>query len=258
MNKKETYRQTLRTLEDWDAFLLRESGLPGPRGNLELAEVVADEGDEKLFRRYLAFDAARAPVNSPEEFLAFCGVVGLGRLLAEGQTEVWADLRAAASDSRWRTREGVAMALQRLGDKDMNALLRAMERWSQGSPLEQRAVAAALCEPRLLKDPQQAEKVLQILDAITAAMESSTERKSEDFKALRQGLAYCWSVAVAARPEVGRPLMEKWLASEDRDIRWLMRENLKKKRLVQADAAWVEKWQARVMDLPSAEKGAVV
>jgi len=39
---------------------------------------------------------------------------------------------------------------------------------------------------------------------------------------------------------VGKPLMEEWLASADTDVRWIMRENLKKNRLVRMDAAWVE------------------
>ena len=33
--------------------------------------------------------------------------------------------------------------------------------------------------------------------------------------------------------------MEKWLESEDPDVRWIMRENLKKSRLARMDAAWV-------------------
>jgi hypothetical protein len=33
-------------------------------------------------------------------------------------------------------------------------------------------------------------------------------------------------------------LMEKWLASEDKDIRWVTHENLKKNRLMKADLAW--------------------
>jgi hypothetical protein len=38
--------------------------------------------------------------------------------------------------------------------------------------------------------------------------------------------------------------MEKWLACNDRIIRRVMQENLRKKRLVRMDAAWVEKWRA--------------
>jgi hypothetical protein len=246
VTKADGYRNALSKLEDWDAFLLKESGLPGPRGNLELAQVVADEGNQALFERYLAYDADQAPTNSPYEFLAFCGMVGLGRLLAEGQTEMLATLRRCASDRRWRIREGVAMALQRLGDVDMDALVQAMTVWCTGTPLEQRAAAAALCEPRLLGQAKHARAVLRILDKITASVRKVENRKSEDFVTLRKGLGYCWSVAVAALPDEGKRLMEKWLADADRDVRWIMKENLKKNRLAHVDAGWVKKWQSRV------------
>jgi hypothetical protein len=68
----------------------------------------------------------------------------------------------------------------------------------------------------------------------------ANDRKSEAFKALRKGLGYGWSVAVVACPEASEPLLEKWFASEDPDVRWIMKENLKKERLSRMDAAWVE------------------
>ena len=246
MDKVTQYRERLRTLKEWDSFLLKESGLPGPRGNLELVQAVAEEGDEKLFRRFLAFTPEKAPTNSPYEFLAVCGVVGLGRLVAEGKTKFLETLRAHASDPRWRTREGVAMALQRVGDKDMDSLLDEMERWSKGNPLEKRAAAAALCEPRLLRRETQVRRVLKILDGITASTLKEENRKSEEFQALRKGLAYCWSVAVAALPEKGKKAMEKWFQSRDKDIAWIMKENLKKNRLARMDANWVEKWKKKL------------
>ncbi|MFZ6028752.1 MAG: hypothetical protein ACOYYS_13635 [Chloroflexota bacterium] len=241
MTKADEYRRHLQTLPDWDAYLLQESGLPGPRGNLELAQAVADEGDLARFQRYLAYSADVAPTNSPYEFLAFCAAVGLGRLLAEGRLEFLPILRTCASDPRWRLREGVAMALQRLGDADMDALLAAMQAWSGGTCLEQRAAAAGLCEPRLLRRPHHAAAVLQILDRITAGIPAVTDRRSEEFQALRKGLGYCWSVAVAALPAEGKTLLEKWLHHPDKDIRWIVKENLKKNRLVRMDAGWVQR-----------------
>ena len=224
-----------------DSFLLQESWLPGPRGNIELARAVAEDGDEELFLRYLAYDEQRAPTNSPEEFLAFCGVLGLGRLLAEGRTDWLTTLRECASDGRWRVREAVAMALQRWGQTEMHLLLREMEVWGKGSLLEQRAAAAALCEPCLLKDRDDPRRVLQVLDGITGSIEGVEDRTSDQFKALRKGLGYCWSVATVAFPEEGKKLMEKWLASEDADVRWIMKENLRKKRLERMDMGWVQK-----------------
>lgn len=242
MSRKNEYREKLRILPDWDSYLLKESGLPGPRGNIELAQVVADEGDFKLFERYIKYTTDKAPVNSPYEFLAFCGTVGLGRLLAEGDIDQLKTLRVLASDTRWRIREAVAMALQRLGDVKLEQLIAAMQKWSLGTPLEQRAAAATLCEPRLLTKAKHAKEILNILDKITISIKKINNRGTQDFLALRKGLGYCWSVAVAALPNEGKPLMEKWLVTEDKDIKWIMRQNLKKKRLVRIDAKWVKKW----------------
>jgi hypothetical protein len=196
--KIDDYRKTLRSTKDWEPFLLKNSGLPGPRGNIELGQAVADEGDKNLFRHLISFDAKTAPANTPQEFLAFCGTVGFGRLAAEGDAGAMKILRRQASDPRWRTREAVAMGLQRVGDKDMARLLKEMDKWSLGNPLEQRAAAAALCEPRLLKDKKHVAHVLRILDTATRAILKITHRKSEEFQALKKGLGYCWSVAVAA------------------------------------------------------------
>jgi hypothetical protein len=246
MKKQDDYRKTLRTLEDWDAYLLQESRLPGPRANLELARAVADEGNRELFERYLAFDPERAPTNSPHEFLAFCGVLGMGRLLAKREEGVLEALRLCASDPRWRVREAVAMALQYLGEVDMDTLLAEMEHWSRGTLLEQRAAAAALCHPDLLGIEAHVERVLQILDNITASLQGVEDRRSDEFKALRKGLGYCWSVAVSALPAAGKPRMEAWLSNDDRDVRWIMKQNLAKKRLARMDAEWVAACQAQL------------
>lgn len=246
MTKRDEYRRKLRELADWDAFLLESSGLPGPRGNLELAAAVADEGEPALFSRYRAYTPEKAPTNSPYEFLAFCGVLGLGRLLAEGRTELLDTLRPFASDPRWRVREAVAMALQRLGEENMPKLLDEMARWSRGAPFEQRAAAAALCEPALLGDLEHVRKVLDILDDITASIAQVRDRRSEGFVALRKGMGYCWSVAVAASPEEGKPRMERWFDFKDRDVHWIMKQNLKKARLARMDPGWVGEWAARL------------
>ena len=106
-------------------------------------------------------------------------------------------------------------------------------------------MAGGLCEPRLLADGKHAKAVLKLLDGITRAVAQANPaaRKGDDFKALRQGLAYCWSVAVAAAPAEGKAAMEKWRASPDPDARWIMRENLKKNRLARMDAEWVRRQQ---------------
>jgi len=243
MTKVENCRTELRKTDkkEWDEYLLKNSGLPGRRGNIELAQAFALEGDRENFERYLEYKPEVAPVNSPEEFLAFCGVLGCGRLLSEGDDLQFQRLRACARDPRWRVREGVAMALQMLGRSDMNRLIQEMETWSLGSPLDQRAAAAGLCEPDLLSGQRYSRKTLDILDRITGSIITLPDRKSAGFMALRKGLGYCWSVAVAANPDYGKPVFEKWLSSLDKDIRWIMKQNLTKKRLWRMDRDWVEK-----------------
>jgi hypothetical protein len=235
MVKTNDYRAQLISLDDWIPFLKKESGLPGPRGNLELAHAVAQEGNRKQFEQLLSFEAKE---NTPEVFLVFCGVLGLGRL-ASSEPKLFESLRAYASDSRWRIREAVATGLQLTGDQDMPLLLKEMQKWNKGNWYEKRAVAAALAEPRLLKEARYAKQALKILNEITASMQGTENPKEESFRVLRQGMGYCWSVAVAALPEIGKPMMEKWLKSQDKNIHWMMKENLKKNRLVKMDAKWV-------------------
>lgn len=244
MNRIDQYRQQLKNIPDWESFLRAESGLPGARGNLELAQAAAEEGEPALLEQFLAYTPAKAPENTAGVFVAFCGVLGLGKQAASGNRQALSRLRSFASDPRWRIREAVAMALQRLGDEDMPNLLQEMQTWSVGNLLEKRAAAAALCEPRLLKHAEDVRAVLEMLDQITASLIQLENRKGEDFLALKKGLGYCWSVAVAALPEIGKPYMEKWFPSQDKDIRWIMRENLKKQRLIRSEADWVTLWSA--------------
>lgn len=228
MTKKEFYIRKLRTITDWEPYILTESGLPGKRANLELVQAVADLGDEPQFRHFLSFDASRAPTNSPYEFLPLCGIVGLGRLLSEGRTDLLEQIRELANDPRWRMREGVVMAMYRLGRRDMDLLLKEMEQWSRGSLLEKRAAAAAVCHPALLVKEEYARRALTMLDSIMESMCPIEDRKSDEFKALRKGMGYCWSIAAAAHPYLGMKMMEKWFLTNDKDILWIMRSNLKK------------------------------
>jgi len=242
MSKKDGYRHTLRDLDDWTLFLKKESGLPGPRGNLELAYAVAEEGNKKQFQQWLS---VKAEENTPEVFLVFCGVVGLGKLAAR-DPELFEQLRPYASDGRWRIREAVATGLQLAGDQNMGLVLKEMKKWSKGTWYEKRAAAATLAELRLLDQPKHIKQVLQILDKITASMEEAGKTKDESFKVLQKAMGYCWSVAVAAMPETGKPVMETWLHSQDKHIRQVMRENLKKNRLIRMDPKWVKSCEKKL------------
>jgi HEAT repeats len=238
VGRTDEHRAALRALPPgaWEGYLAEHSGLPGPRGNLELAAAVAEEAPAPVLRRY---------ASSPDEYLAACGAFGLGRLLAEGDETAEGELRALAQDSRWRVREGVAMGLQRLGDADPERLEELARAWAGDDALTVlRAAVAGLCEPRLLSHRSTASAALDVLDQVTAhlaAVPGDRRRGNESFRVLRQGLGYCWSVAVAAAPDEGFARLDRWAASEDRDVRWVIRENLRKARLRRAGA---DRWAA--------------
>lgn len=248
MSRTEAYREQLRKLKSWTPFLMRNSGLPGPRGNLELAHAFAMEASPKQILDLAGISPEQAEENTPQVFLAFCGVLGLGRLIAEGDVHLLARLRRLASDPRWRIREAVATALQLVGDTRMRILWREMNTWAKGNWYEMRAAATALCEPRLLKTPESARRAQKILDGITAAMQRADDRREPAFLTLRQGMGYCWSVAVAADLKHGKPMLEKWLATQDPDVRWMLKQNLGKNRLNRLDARWVEACKARLSE----------
>jgi hypothetical protein len=231
------WRSRFRNAADREALLRAESGLPGPRGNLELLQVAADDAAESDLRRWAAIRPLEAPTNTPGEFIVACGVVGLGRLVVQGRLGA-DELRPHARDERWRVREAVAMALQRIGAADMDRLLGVVAGWMHGDRLEQRAVVAGLAEPVLLRDPRHARAVLSVLDGITATMVGATDRGEEPFRVLRQALGYAWSVAIAALPGEGTALLDRWCRSGDPDLRWIVRENLRKARLAKAAPAW--------------------
>lgn len=244
--KAHDYCKSLKFHKSHRLYLLQHSGLPGRRANIELAKAFAQTAGQKVINDYANIPASEAPENTPEEFLSFCGVLGLGRLAMEGKNHALQKLRNAASDERWRVREAVAMALQNIGHFDMDWLIRIARDWIQGNYYEQRAAVAGICEPDMLWNPRYAKPVFDILEQVTENVKKSKARKSQGFKTLKKGLGYCWSVAVAAYPLEGKTVMEKWIATEDRDIRWIIKSNLSKSRLRKMDSEWVEASLAEV------------
>jgi len=240
MSKTEIYQQKLSKSKNWIPYLRKNSGLPGPRGNLELAYAVAREANPAQIEGLLSVPYETAKENTPGVFVFFCGLLGLGKLVAQGDLAQLTRLRKYSSDPRWRVREGVATALQLIGDQNMDLLIKEMREWSQGNWYEKRAAAAALAEPRLLNNPQRVIQIMDIFDSITAAITSAGKPNDESFRICRQAMGYCWSVAVAALPSEGKPFMEKWIRSQNPDVRWIMKENLKKNRLIKMDVEWVK------------------
>lgn len=241
MRKIDSYKDFLKINKDWIPFLKDNSNLPGPRGNLELIQAVAQTASIPIIETLLAEDNENPAENTPEVFVVVCGIVALGTHYHPDKQVYMITLKQYANDPRWRVREGVAMALQEIGKRDMELLLSEIQSWLDGSFFELRAVAAGCCEPVLLQQTQSAMIVLDILDHITARMLPGPGSDRDGYATLKKGLSYCWSVAVVHASDRGKLLMEKWLKSKDKNIRNIMRENLKKNRLVRMDPKWVEK-----------------
>lgn len=236
-----------RTLE---TYLMDNSSLPGPRGNLEMLSAFADavgalitqpdppvEELEHLLDGWAALSVEAAAVTVPRVMLPCAAVLAYGQAGAS-RPDWWEDeiakLHQAAADKRWRVREMVAAAVQRMLGADWERTCSALNDWLKDSdPLVIRAAAAGVAEPPLLKERPRAEQALAIQERAVERLAGFPQdaRRSEDVRTLRQALGYTVSVAVAAAPEPGFTLLEKLAVSPDADVLWVVRENLKKNRL---------------------------
>jgi len=255
LGKKERYSTELSPLveaslatgkaEGIEAYLAKGSNLPGARANLELAgafaEVVGEAGLEQPAEAWdLCVGLARLPAersrqNTPGEFVAFCGVRGIGALgavSAKPLGTVMDTLKGPSGDARWRLRESVAASIQSLLATHREEVLRELEGWSRGDEwLRMRAVVAGVAEPPLMKDSRIAEEGLKLHKKVMGRVLHARERSSPEFRALRQALGYSFSVIAVARPRDSFAYLEELVASKDDDAIWIVRENLKKDRL---------------------------
>lgn len=228
-------------------FYLREqSRLPGPRANLELEGEVADllaglvieqPHDVRVLLNYLVRNEKSVISNTPDEFVVMCGVAGFGACAAaqrEWRAETLDLLAHYANSTAWRVREGAARAFQRIllvaSHKTSEYLIALADR---GTYLQQRACVAAVAEPVLLNGPDIIESALKLQRMVLERFHAipSGERRRDDVRTLRQALGYTLSVVTAATPEKGFALMCECATWEDPDITWILRENLKKRRL---------------------------
>lgn len=233
-----------------ETYLAEHSNLPGPRADLTLITVFGDliaeivRGDdppverlEALLDGWAAMDLAAAPVNHPLEMLPACAALSYGRVGA-ARPDWWGDeiakLHRAASDPRWRTREMVAFGLQQMLLADWDRTYAEMRRWlADPDQLVIRAAAAAVGDTIVLLDEERGRAALDVMGEAMRWVEAfpAARRREDDFRTLRKGLGYAVSVAVAAAPEPGFGLLRDLAASADADVRWIVRENLKKNRL---------------------------
>jgi hypothetical protein len=255
LTRKETYiRDVARLLSGFLAngnaadlldCLVAGSGLPGSRANRELAgaftetvrEFAAADPDDQRILWSLCVGLAGvspedAPTGDPHEFLAFCGIRGVGAIGSLSPAcagPAFTRLVAASADPRWRIREAVAMGVRDLLSRQRKAVIPELDGWvERGSWLAMRAAAAGIADPDLLGEPDIAAAALQLHRKILIRVYTARERESEGFLALRTALGSTLAPVVAALPGIGFEYLRQLATLDDPDIRWIVRENLEK------------------------------
>lgn len=257
LNKTQNYEQQIFPLieaycesndsKKLENYIVSNSNLPGRRANLELAFAFADAiqdysyvQTEKLWRlcsEFIKISSEDAPTNDPKEFLPFCGAQAIGVIGSVSATYFFvslSNLKFLANDSRWRIREAVCFGLQRLLAKEGIKAAKELEGWiNDGTFLELRAIAAALAEPTLLRDERFANASISLHKQIFERIQSSgINRKLKDFRTLRKTLGFTLSVVTCGNSEQGFEFMRHLIQTNDVDLVWIVKENLKKNRLI--------------------------
>ncbi|MBN2304192.1 MAG: hypothetical protein JXQ72_06940 [Anaerolineae bacterium] len=253
----------IAALED---YLIDHSALPGRRANLELIGAFADEvsalcaaSDVSLNSSYIALewlllellnryppDMFGSDPDSPLQMPQLCGAVGFGAWAVafqhiESGVRTLLDL---ANSPLWRVREMVAFGLQRMLAGNWTSTTRRLRRRAiDATAWEWRALVAGVAEPDLLADPAHALDALDLHYAALAYLRRlpPDSRRGDPAQTLRKALGYSVSVIVAAAPEAGFAQLRAWAAWDDPDVRWVLRQNLGKKRL--------DRWPDRVAAL---------
>jgi hypothetical protein len=230
------------------AVLLDGSRLPGPRLNLGLVQefarcvaavVLRPEPPVDALEGLLDGWAALTPEEAPGDAAAVilpCAAVAAYGAVAVARPDWWSDelakLRRAAADDRWRVRELVATALQHVLGSDWDRTVVALLGWADDAdPLVVRAAAAAVAEPRLLRDAGRAAAADAVQRHAVARLAAVPldQRRRPDVRVLRQALGFTLGVVAAASGDL--TLLDELSASTDADLQWIARDNVKKARL---------------------------
>lgn len=220
----------------WDHYLRQHSGLPGTSLNLKLAKAFARTGTLMDFKRFIQLQPKDAPENSPNAFLVFCGVLGLGHYLSKySDSGLFLKLKKLSNDPRKSVQKAVVIALQTVGRKDKDQLIKDLQGWVTGSSFEQHAAVQSLCDYKIEMDEKNASQVLDILDLITVNLLDN--QSDEGFHLLKKDLSCCWSIIVAMHPRKGKILIERWIKENHPVINQIMNANLKILKPLQPDWA---------------------
>lgn len=224
----------MKAIED----LLNNSGLPGPRGNLSLLYKFAYDSSPEEISECFKYENGNTS-NSPQEFVVMCGVVAYCVSNKANIRSTLNDIRKYASHSSWRVRESVAIGFQEMAVVDFDRVIDELQKWLHGNEFEKRAVVATLCEPKLLSNYSNISGVFDILRPITLGFNEIMGKLSDAQESLRKALGYGLSVVIVQSPNEGKLFFEMLTEENNKHIHWILKSNLKKKRLSKMDEGWV-------------------
>ncbi len=219
-------------------YLLVNSKLPGRRANLELLYDFRKHASKEIVMKCLSLKNKDLK-NTPEEFAIMCGVVGYCEVYKDKTEQVFEFLDDYAQSESWRVREAVAMGIQHMLILSEEDSLQIIKSWLQKTNLHKRAIIAGLCTPRLQSIKAVSCETEIALECLMNAVSSWTGKLTEEQSVLRKALGYCWSIAIEANSSNLKPKFERYFDSENKNIRWILKSNLKKKRLIKLDDKWV-------------------
>ena len=227
-------------------LLALASGLPGPRANMVLANAFASDlaARKKKGANNLAFTMAvlspdEAPGATELEFLPTCGVLAVGACAALDESvrkKAIALLHDSAEDPRYRVREVVPQALARIGAKAGDDLVAGLASWMDGY-FQAAAVILALEIPEMLAATKDGEAVLaRLQEALDLAHNAPrAAARYPGHKALMEALGKA-PAGIALKYGVATlDLLCRWAQNQRPEVRAIVEQNLKDKRLVRLD-----------------------
>jgi hypothetical protein len=216
-------------------FLVANSGLPGPRGNLMLAAE---------FSRLIARDwAAKRGLlkglivswsSSGDEYLMFVAHSAIGHVLSCNPEEMdWAVpiLYEANFSPLWRAREGVTFALEALLEDRADLALSLIDKWCKPrDPIVVRNSIVALAHPTQLRRNHAQLDALKRYNDVGMEMVAKAIDPGDGVKILAKSLGF--TISVAAEADEGYlDEFEIWIDRNVKVWRAILRENLTKARI---------------------------
>jgi|GEM_PF-1640777 len=249
MNKRNKYKGILSNIynngfDKIKDYLINNSNLPGPAVNLSLSYAFADlikdieysQGMYNIITDWLV-NYDEVDVNEPKIIIPVSVIQALGEIfnkisINQIKNEIIDRFKYYSNDKRWRIREAVCFALQRIGENDFNAINKIFLRWiNNASLLEQRAIIVSLAHYPILNKKDNILFSLEISEVILNNILKYEDKKNEDFRIIKKALSFTLSVYVSKLPDDGFKLLEKWAKVDDKDIKDIIKSNLKKSRL---------------------------